>query len=162
MSDTRLPKLAIITIGNTLRTDDGIAERICESLPENTFAQITKYDLGLFTNLLGEAIKGQDAAIIVDAVCSGKAEGTVTEINLNSVLSGSESISLRTCHGISILDELKLLQIQNEALPARFLLFGIEVQNTNWKDSISKTLEQVLPEIRAKLILSISRLLECG
>lgn len=198
--------LVLITIGNTLRSDDGVAEKCCENLPSaspflvqpgelftllsqpsNTFrreispgsknitaeqvlhlpiesnhkersCQIIKFDLGLKSSLLGPCLTGAEAAIVLDAMNSEQEIGSVQIIDLRELIERNASFSLRSSHGISIIDELRILQSISK-LPGYIYFFGIEIENFGPGEALSPGLQLKMAAIQSKLCLFAETLL---
>ncbi len=151
-------RIALISIGSVLRGDDGIAQAVCAELPDSILADTMHYDLELKTQLIGDCLLGAEAALIVDATKNGSAAGTSTILNLSPVLNKAQQLLLRSCHSLSFLDELRILERQGQVMPAKLVFFGIEVLDTGWKEGLSPDLQEKLPELREKLIAVLKRL----
>lgn len=150
--------LCIVTVGNSLRGDDGIASAMCDQLPPRVLSDVCRFDLGTYTSYLSDCLKGHKAAIIIDSTCDGLSPGSVSIIDLNSVLEGP-SLDIKSTHGFSVVDELKLAS-QLGALPNRLIFFGVEICETNKKDQISPALKAKLPQLASNLAFLVERILE--
>lgn len=137
-------RLALITIGNSLRGDDGIAARLCDALPESALLDVCRFDLGPYTGFLKDCLYGHKAAIIIDSTQNGTAPGTVSIIDLDAMLERQSIINLNSCHGFSLADELRIAK-QYGALPERLIFFGVEVENVDWTENLSTKLKDMLP-----------------
>ena len=150
--------LAIVTIGNSLRADDGIASALCDQLPHETMVDACRFDLGTYSNYLSECLKGHKAVIIIDSTCDGRSPGSITIVDLNSLLESS-TLDIKSTHGFSLLDELKLAKEQ-DLLPPRLIFFGVEIGEINWKESISPALQEKLPQLVKNLAFLVQKMLE--
>lgn len=150
-----LSRLALITIGNSLRGDDGIAARLCDALPDSASRDVCRFDLGPYTGFLKDCLYGHQAAIIIDATQNGTAPGTVSIIDLDAILQREAIINLNSCHGFSLADELRIAK-QYDALPEQIIFFGIEIDKVEWTDKLSTKLENTLPQ----LVQDLSHLIE--
>lgn len=150
--------LCIITVGNSLRGDDGIAAALCDKLPEYVLADVCRFDLGPYTSLLSKCLQGHKAAIIIDSTCDGLSPGSVTIIDLAAMLESSD-LNIKSTHGFSVADELKLAD-QFGVLPNRLIFFGVEIGEVNWKEKISPALEKKLPHLVSNLSFLVERILE--
>lgn len=150
--------LCIVTVGNSLRGDDGIAVALCDNLPERVLNGACRFDLGTYTNRLGECLHGHKAAIIIDSTCDGLSPGSVTIIDLNVMLDG-QSTNIRSTHGFSVIDELKIVR-ETDRLPNRLIFFGVEIGEVNWKEEISPALNKKLPQLVSNLSFLVERILE--
>lgn len=151
--------LALITIGNSQREDDGIAEALCDALPESALKGVCRFDLGSFTGYLGDCLCAHKAAIIIDSTNNGTGSGTVSIVNLGAVLDQASPMKIQSCHGFSLADELRLAK-KFKNLPKRIIFFGIENSRTSWKNKLSSDLQARLPHIVEKLSLLVSTVLE--
>ena len=151
--------LVLVSVGNVLRGDDGVAQAICQELPDQVLDNVCRFDLGSYTNLLIDCLSGHDSAIIVDSTFSGAEPGTVTIIDLKPIISTRSEMLLQSCHGFSIVDELQLARWRG-LLPGNMLFFGIEVANVDWGEGLSETLRRKLPDLTAELKQVIDRALE--
>lgn len=151
--------LALISIGNTLRSDDGIASRLCQTLPRELFAQICYFDLGTYTSHLPECFSGHSAAIIVDCTKSGMTPAAVSVINLLAVLERPSLLMAESSHGFSFFDELRFYADSGD-LPSRLLFFGVEAASLNWSEELSQELLSKTDVLAEKLSLLVRTVLE--
>ena len=150
--------LCIVTVGNSLRGDDGIASALCENLPEAVLSDVCLFNLGPYTNHVSQCLKGHKAAIIIDSTCDGLSPGSVTIIDLQALLEGP-NLNINSSHGFSVADELKLAK-QLGSLPNRLIFFGVEIGEVNWKETISPALKEKLPLLVSNLAFLVQRILE--
>ena len=151
--------LALITIGNSLRGDDGIASALCDALPSAATADACRFDLGSYTGHLADCLPGHSAAIIIDATRNGTAPGTVSLADLGASSDITSPLNIRSCHGFSLADELRLAKRLSQ-LPERIVFFGVEVSNVDWSDKVTPTLEKILPQLVNKLSVLVSQMQE--
>lgn len=142
--------LAIITIGNTLRKDDGIATVVCDLLPAHLRVATCRFDLGLHTGYILECMTGHRVAIIIDAMRNGAEAGTVALIEISNLKTAADSLRITSCHGISWMDELRLFA-RHEDLPSTILFFGVEIGSSEGEEGITSNLQENLPFIVRKL-----------
>ncbi len=150
--------LCIVTIGNSLKGDDGIASALCEKLPESVLSDVCLFDLGPYTSYLSDCLKGHKAAIIIDTTCDGLSPGSVTIVDLQALLEGPK-LNINSSHGFTVADELTLAK-QRGTLPNRLIFFGVEIGEVNWKEKISPALQEKLPLLVSNLAFLIQRILE--
>jgi hydrogenase maturation protease len=150
--------LCIVTVGNSLRGDDGIASALCENLPESVLSDVCVFNLGPYTNYLSECLNGHKAAIIIDSTCDGLSPGSVSIIDLHALLEGP-NLNINSSHGLSVADELKLAK-QLGSLPTRLIFFGVEIGAVNWNETISPALKEKLPLLVSNLAFLVQRILE--
>lgn len=150
--------LCIVTVGNSLRGDDGIASALCQSLPETVLSDVCLFNLGPYTSYLSDCLKGHKAAIIIDSTCDGLSPGSVSIVDLHALLEGP-NVNINSSHGFSVADELKLAK-QLGNLPNRLIFFGVEIGEVNWKETISPALKEKLPLLVSNLAFLVQRILE--
>lgn len=156
-NDDRPCALAVIAIGNSLRGDDGIASRLVAALPDGIACL---FDLGAHPNYMSECLRGHRSAIILDAVKTGKQPGSVTIVDLKELIEQKSPLEPKTCHGISLIDEIRLLSLQG-ALPCRMHLFGVEAGGrASLEAEDSEGLSEELKERLADLTHSLIELIE--
>jgi hydrogenase maturation protease len=151
--------LSLVTIGNSLRGDDGIAQAVCDNLPVGTLKSVCRFDVGSFTYFLIDALRGHLTNIVVDATSSGLAPGTITQLDLDQVIRSKSPFQLSFSHGLSLVEELKIASWKG--LVSKSILFvGIEVANTEWQERLSTQLQGKLPEITKMVDELIQKQLE--
>lgn len=154
-SESSAHGLCLVTIGNVLRTDDGIASALCNSIPGHTLLDVCRFDLGTHTGYLADCLKSHKAAIIIDCTKSGAEPGTVTITDLLSVLNKhARTPMLKSTHALSFLEELMLIKRSGE-LPKTLVLFGIEASSDEWSCALSEELKGKLPALALRLSLLV-------
>lgn len=151
--------IALIVVGNLLRGDDGISAVVCNALAPSLLSQVCHYDLGTYTNLIGQCLVAHRAAVIVDATCNRAPAGTVSIVDLVGALHGESSLNIESCHGFSVLDELRLVE-RTQRLPENIIFFGIEIESASWGQQISDSLGRYVPILAEKLGVLLDALIE--
>jgi hydrogenase maturation protease len=151
--------LAVITIGNSTRGDEGIAEAVCNALPKSALNGVCRFDLGMQTACLGQCLSGHKAAIIIDSTQNGSAPGTVSIIDLSSLLNKATPIKLDARHGLSLADELRMAKKMGH-IPARLIFFGVEVDDTSLSDGLSTALNEKVPHLARQLSPMVTKMVE--
>ncbi len=154
--------IAVIGIGQSLRGDDGIGpeavRRWTAGFPqtaENPQIQILLLDtpgLGLLDDL-----ESPDAAILVDAVSTGRPAGTVRVFDPipNTSLSAAE----KTAHGFGVAESISLARKTGARLPERLILIGIEGGQYELGRSFSDSVRAALPAAAEKIQEIVSNFL---
>ena len=145
-----LGQVVLITIGNSLRGDDGVAKIVSDQIVEPLAKAVCRFDLGIDTGHLGSCIEGHCTCVIIDSTKNGIHPGAVTQLELGALLEDSKALTVESVHGFSLWDELKLAQL-NRDLPKRIVFFGIEVENVDWGQSMSPAIEARLTGIVSEL-----------
>jgi len=147
--------LALVTIGNPLRADDGIGMAVCDALPPDILNETCRFDLGSFTYFLIDCMVGHKSAIVIDSTMSENPAGSVIVLDLAEVLSARSPLKLHFSHGFSLLDELRVGQWRG-LLPEKLFFVGIEAASTDWSERLSGVLTGKMPE----LVSEVSKIIE--
>jgi hydrogenase maturation protease len=142
-------KLLIIGVGQQLRGDDGVGievvERWLTAYPE--FAKLP--DLWVETAPLPglsllSFLECVDAAILVDAVESGAAPGTIHVLDRDDL--SSFGTSAQSAHGWGVAETLVLADaVYGEKLPETILVLGIEAQSMELGTPVSAAVQAGIP-----------------
>ncbi|UCE23618.1 MAG: HyaD/HybD family hydrogenase maturation endopeptidase [Candidatus Zixiibacteriota bacterium] len=152
---TDRPKTAILGAGNILMGDDGVGVHVVNAMKEQGGLPdgVELIDAGTATlDVLG-MLEGVEHLIIIDAVKSGAAPGTIYRFSPDEVSeTSSRKVSL---HQISLLETLnasKMLGVN----PPRVTIVGIEPKTIAVGNCLSKEVANRIP----KIIDTIRSLLE--
>lgn len=150
--------ILVLGIGNILLSDEGIGVRVVEALMERYHIPETLdvMDGGTAGLELSENISNRDHVIIIDAVKTGAADGTVVELYNDQVPN-----LFRTHispHQLGISDVLGILKFMGE-LPKAFTLFGAVPYSMDTGTELTEGFYPVLEDILQRLV---SRLAELG
>jgi hydrogenase maturation protease len=151
--------LALITIGNSLRGDDGLASVLCNMLPESALKDVCRFELGTYTGFLSDCLSGHRAAIVIDSTQNGTAPGSVSIMDLGAMSERATIMNIGSCHGFSLAGELRIAK-QDRTLPKRVVFIGVEVDDVDWTENLSRTLEVKLPHLARNLSLLVTTVLE--
>ncbi len=151
--------LALITIGNSLRGDGGVAAALSHCLPEHLAREVCRFDLGSYSGVLQECLIYHKAAIIIDSTSNDTAPGTVSIVDVSHILDQTELLNLRSCHGFSLSEEMRSAKKRGR-LPKRIIFFGVEIDKTDWNDKLSPELEAKLPKLVNKLSFLVAKVVE--
>lgn len=151
--------VALIAIGNTLRTDDGVASVLCRNLPAKILNKVCFFDLGTFTAQLAQCLLLHKAAIIIDCMRGTTAPGTATIFDLHKTLNSLSPSSINSSHGFSFIDEL-MLQVKKKNMPEQMFFVGIEAASSDWGEGLSAELQEQLPKLEHAIYSLIESTLE--
>ncbi len=154
--------IAVIGIGQSLRGDDGIGpeavRRWSAGFPR-TAEDPRIHILLLETPGLGllDDLEPADAAILVDAVCTGVPAGTVRVFDPipDTRLSAAE----KTAHGFGVAESISLARKTGAPLPQRLILIGIEGGQYELGRGLSDPVGAALPVAAEKIQETVSDLL---
>ena len=140
-------KTLIIGLGNPLRGDDGVGNRVAQLLekeidnPEVTVTETNADGLGLL-----DLVSGYERVIIVDAIQTREGEvGQVYRLSLTDLgtphyFSGTHSVDLATA--------LELGAKLGLALPREVIIFAIEVADvSSFSEKCTPEVEKAIPEV---------------
>jgi hydrogenase maturation protease len=145
MSRTEPLQIRVLGLGNLMRTDDAIgmlaARRLADDdrLPPG-IEVIEGGTLGL--DLL-HAIHGISHLLVMDAVDSGVAPGTVTQF------SGDELAGLPTSKSVHLLGFADLMDVLRlmEASPTEVILLGVQPDSTDWGTELTPAVAAAQPDL---------------
>jgi hydrogenase maturation protease len=122
----RRPAEAIIGVGNAFRGDDAVGLEVVRLLRERAQAEgIAVYEHeGEPTGLL-ELWEGAAVAVIVDAVRTGAAPGTIHCADLSSAPLPARLRGASSTHALGVGEAVELAR-ELRRLPARIVLIGVE------------------------------------
>jgi hydrogenase maturation protease len=135
--------VVLISLGNCLRRDDGVAAALCARLPRTLQDRLRYYDLGIHGDQIASYIEGADAAIVVDAMLAPLREVGQMDV-FNTPPQGE--MNLRGTHGLSWFQQLQLAPHT-----ARIVFVGIKVHDDGWGEGLSPTIMEHIPELATKL-----------
>ena len=141
----RTKKIAVVGIGNSLLTDDGVGIHALERFAENNSDEhVFCLDGGTVGLALLDRLSGLDGLVVLDAMKLGARPGTVV------VLTGAEmDAHLRKQHGsvheVGLSDLMDALRLRGD-LPERRALIGIEPQEMGWGTWPTTAVAAALPE----------------
>jgi hydrogenase maturation protease len=142
-------KITLIGIGQSLRGDDGIGPAAVRqwSLDFSATASDPRVNiLSLETPGLDllEYLEGADAAVLVDAVSTGKSPGTVQV--MASIPESGLSASEKTAHGFGVAETISVARKTGIRLPQRLILIGIEGKQFELGSGLSEPVHLAIPE----------------
>jgi len=140
--------ILILSIGQSLRGDDAAGPEVVrlwrETFPQTAVDPRLRVESAELPGLaLIDLLAGADCALLVDAVQSGAAPGTLHLVKIDELLSfesGSES-----AHGWGVAETLSLARQLGETLPKQVSILGIEAQSFEMGESLSEAVADSLP-----------------
>ena len=156
-------KITVIGIGQSLRGDDAVGleavRRWRENYPET--ANLPDLEVGERENpglVLLDLLDGSDAAILVDAVKSSAAPGTIHRLSIDQL--SSFTADSKSAHGWGVAESIHLDRILNplkQAIPIH--LIGVEAAQLQMGSGLSRMVEQILPEVCESIQKEVQNLL---
>ncbi len=156
-------QIAVIGIGQAMRGDDGAGPEAVRNWNSSHSAWLNRERVRVRIleqagpELL-DALQGMDAAVLVDAVQSGKSPGTIQAIAVED-LSAAENRRNGT-HGLGVAETLALGRALGQ-LPASLVIciLGIEAQQTALGAPLSETVRRSLAATSAAIEARVQALL---
>ncbi|MFZ3216480.1 MAG: HyaD/HybD family hydrogenase maturation endopeptidase [Candidatus Acidiferrales bacterium] len=146
MEDFRSSDTVVIGVGNTILSDEGVgvhAARLLESDPRVP-ADVTILDGGTLGLELIPYASDASRMLILDAMNSGKAPGTLARMTGKDLLSTTAG---RSVHQLGVADLIAALLLVSSG-PQEIIVLGVQPANTDWGTTLS-------PEVEAALVLLV-------
>ena len=147
--------IAVIGVGNTYRRDDGIGPAAADAIGQlgRPGVTVTVTD-GEPTQLL-DAWTGAALAIVIDAVlCDPAAPGRVHRTGLCDLPPGAGTAS---SHSLGIPEAVELADVLG-LLPARLVVFAVEVADVHFGTGMSAEVAAALPDIVDAVTQELNRI----
>jgi hydrogenase maturation protease len=148
--------VVVIGIGNALRRDDAAGLEIARRLRARADdAEIAVREHEDETLSLLELWEGVDAAVLVDAVCSGAAPGTVHRVDASQEPLPARLRSSSSTHAVGLAEAIELARALHR-LPERVVVFGVEGRRFDAGSKLSEEVRQVIDPV-AEMVLCEAR-----
>ena len=116
-------EIRVLGVGNSYRNDDGIGLLVARQLHARNLPDVKVLEIAGDVAGLMEAWKKASSVILVDAVTSELAPGTVVRLDARSQVIPSSYFRYST-HAFSIAESIELAKVLG-TLPERLIVFGI-------------------------------------
>ena len=138
-------RIAVLGLGNLLRTDDGVGVHAIRRLLEigEVPPEVEAIEGGTFGLDLLPRIDGVTHLLAIDAVDSGAPPGTLRRFANNELLSVPMG---RSVHLLGFSDLLSALRLLGRA-PREIVLLGVQPQSTDWGVMLSPPVADVLDRV---------------
>ncbi|HXQ61664.1 MAG TPA: hydrogenase maturation protease [Acidimicrobiales bacterium] len=150
------PSVVVAGLGNEYRRDDGAGP----AAAARVVSLVTARDVGPVVDpldLLGRW-DGADLAVVIDAIRSGSAPGTVRIVDLETAVDDHGATST---HGISLSGVWRLAQAVGRA-PARVIVVGIEGADFGSGPGLSPAVDAAVPEAVSRVVDLIKEVNPCA
>jgi hydrogenase maturation protease len=149
------PKIVVLGVGNVLMSDEGVGVRCVEALEREGRlpSSVRCIDGGTSTHELLEDLEHLDVLVIVDAVASGVAPGTIVRLEGSDIPSAFSNKLSPHQHGIN--DLLATLELLGRA-PRRVVLYGVEPARIELDLALSPTVAAELPTLAARVLAEVN------
>jgi len=153
-------KLAIVSLGNTLRRDDGIGITVLRSLLKFYKQEGIDYlDFGSASFDLINRMRNYDIVLLIDGIKAGLPAGEVKIFELAEIEYNSNA-SFASTHEFDLKNIFEL--VKNLGLKTKIYVAGIQVEDTSYGEGLSEVLKKkkkdIIKEINAFIneVLSIN------
>lgn len=137
-----MSRAAVLVLGAPLRGDDAVGPLVGERLRA---AGVDVHECGDDPTRLVERLAGVDLAVVVDAVRSGQAPGTVHRIDgrADALAGGPGGVST---HSIGLAAAIDLAEALG-ALPRRVVVIGVEGERFAIGDAPTPAVSAAVPQV---------------
>jgi hydrogenase maturation protease len=142
-----LGKTVVLGCGNPLAADDAVGLAVIRELKQMDLPPgVEVVEAGTPGIGLIDLMAGYDRAIIVDALISGAAPGTVHRFR-EDILPDRKSLPL-SVHGMNAVDAILLGRlVQPDEMPAELVIVGVEITDrTPFTQGLSPAVAAAIPE----------------
>jgi len=146
----------VIGVGNVDRRDDGAGITAARKLAAQKFPGVRVMEMNGEGTSLIEAWKGSSSVLIVDAVSSGAAPGTIHrfETQAGPLPAGLER---RSSHSFGVAEAVEVARALGR-LPPRMVIYGIEGSLFAPGQGLSPGVERAVGEVISRLVSEIKAL----
>jgi len=133
----------VIGVGNELRSDDAAGLAVARRVDERNVDGIAVVESAGEGASLIDVWDGADAVIVIDAVHSGAAPGTIHRLSPRE-LTPSAHLFHQSTHAISVPEAIELAEVMKRS-PRRLIVVGIEGESFRAGVGLSQEVEAALP-----------------
>lgn len=165
MSDDRPSAVLVVGLGNELRRDDGAGIMVARGLMAREIGRgiEVREQPGEPITLL-DAWRGRGAAVVVDAMCSGAAPGTIVRLDAHGEPLRETLRCTSSTHAVSLADALELGRALDK-LPGQLIVYAVEGREFTAGTGVSDAVRAALPRVADSVLREAWRLrdeLECA
>lgn len=148
-------RLLVIGVGNDYRRDDAVGLIVARRLRARLAGNVTVLEESGEGTALIAAWQGADVVILVDALHSSAAPGTVRRLEASG-LAGYEHLFPVSTHAVSVVDAIELARALG-ALPPRLIIYGIEGENFEVGVGLSPAVEKAARQVEEAVLEEVRR-----
>lgn len=142
--------IRIIGLGNLMRGDDAVGLIAARRLRQEMDDRAEVIEAGMAGVDLIELMKGASVVILVDAVRSGKAPGSVHRLDASVSPIGGQ-VFPRSSHAIGVSEAIELARAMG-VLPPTVIVYGVEIGKTEVGQPLSPPLSEALDHVVKRII----------
>ncbi len=142
MDDWLISGTVVIGVGNTILADDGVGVHAARRLQDDPRlpAGVSILDGGTMGLELGPFVSDASRVLILDAVNTGEAPGTLTRMTGRDLLGTPRG---RSVHQLGVADLIATLTLASTK-PQEIVVLGLQPANTDWGTTLSPDVEAAL------------------
>lgn len=137
--------MIVVGVGNRFRSDDGLGPECATRLAGILAASTTVVEQGGDAAQLLETLQGADDVILIDAVQSGAAPGTIFRLDPRGQPLPREIFAAST-HAFGVPEAIELARAFDE-LPRRIVIYAVEGASFSPGTALSPEVERALDEV---------------
>jgi hydrogenase maturation protease len=142
--------IRIIGLGNGMRGDDAVGLMAARRSRQELGDRVEVIEAEMAGVDLIDLMKGASVVILIDAVRSGKACGSVHRLDA-SVSPISGQVFPRSSHAIGVSEAIELARAM-DVLPTTVIVYGVEVGNTEIGQPLSTPMGEALDQVVKQII----------
>jgi hydrogenase maturation protease len=148
--------VVVIGLGNPYRGDDAVGLAVAEAVRAKAQDAVTVVACEEEPSRLIDAWRGADAAVIVDAVVSGSAPGTIHRLDASRDAIRAGLLRSST-HAFSLAETIELARALGQ-LPAHVVVYGIEAAGFVAGDGLMPPVARGFEGAAAAIVADLERL----
>ena len=150
------PRVVVLGVGNVLMSDEGVGPHAIEALAEGYTAPrgVTLVDGGTSAMELLDDMAGAELLLIVDAVASGAAPGTLIRLEGEDV--PKFFTRKLSPHQVGIADVMATLALMDES-PRETIILGVEPGEMSMGMELSAPVASAVPRVLAEVVSELGR-----
>lgn len=150
-----LSSIRVIGLGNEMRGDDAVGLVIAKQLRDRVGDRAEVIELEGGGVALLDAMIGAQVVVIVDAMHSGRPPGTIHRFDV-SVDPIAPVLRPQSSHAVGVVETIELAKALG-VLPAKVILYGVEITGTEYGQPLSQSLTQVLDDVIGLILREIEK-----
>ncbi|MDE3154179.1 MAG: hydrogenase maturation protease [Acidobacteriota bacterium] len=144
----------VIGVGNPLRGDDGVGAAVVRRLRTRVWPGVAVRELDGDGTALMEQWSGAAAVVVVDAMVSGAAPGTIARFDAVREPLPAGAFHLST-HALGLSDAIELARAM-EALPPSLIVYGVEGEGFDAGAPLSAAVAAAVPVVAERIAREIA------
>lgn len=142
MDDWLISGTVVIGVGNTILSDDGVGVHAARRLQDDPRlpAGVSILDGGTMGLELGPFVSDASRVLILDAVNTGEAPGSLTRMSGGDLLGTPRG---RSVHQLGVADLIATLTLASTK-PQDIVVLGLQPANTDWGTTLSPDVDAAL------------------